>query len=174
MNIKKQLLAEHTKANCEKMASYIGNDSKKLDELVQLMLEGDYRTAQRASHTLQFCTDLYPSLILPYTAFFITLLKNNPINAIKRCITRAWGKIDFPEEFQGEVVLIAFDFLQDPKEAIAVRAYCITILYNLTKKYPELENEIRLVLLDIIDYETAPAILVRTKKTLKKLNLLQN
>ncbi len=173
MNIKKQLLTEHTKANCEKIASYIGNDSKKFDELVQLMLEGDSRTTQRASHTLQFCTDLYPSLILPYTASFITLLKNNPINAIKRCITRAWEKIDLPEEFQGEIVQIAFDFLQNPKEAIAVRTYCITILYNLTKKYPELETEIRLVLLDIFDYETAPAILGRTRKTLQKLNSLQ-
>ncbi|APD07114.1 hypothetical protein UJ101_01598 [Flavobacteriaceae bacterium UJ101] len=169
MNIKKQLLAEHSKANCEKIASYIGKDAKKFDELVQLMIYEEHRIAQRASHTLQFCTDLHPSLVYPYTQSFIDILKQNPIDAVKRCITRSWEKITLPEEFQGEILQIAFDFVQNPQEAIAVRAYCITILFNITQTFSELQTELSLVLQDIIDYENSPALLGRSKKVLKKL-----
>ncbi|MFV0531336.1 MAG: hypothetical protein ACK5MD_07840 [Flavobacteriales bacterium] len=169
MNIKKQLLTEHSKNNCKKIADYVGKSPERFDILMQLMLNEDYRISQRASHTLQFCTDLYPFLVLPYTESFIALLKENPIDGIKRCITRAWEKIDLPEEFQGEIVQMAFDFVQNPKEAIAVRAYGVHILYNLTKKYPELATELNLVLLDIIEYENSPALLNCSKKVLRKL-----
>ncbi len=169
MNIKKELLREHSKAHCIKIASYIGHDVKRFDELVQLMLQDEYRLAQRASHTLQFCTDSHPAFILPYTARFITLLNEDPIDAVKRCITRAWEKVTFPEAFQGEVAQIAFDFLQNPRESIAVRAYCIIILFNLTQSFPELETELRLVLEDVVAHETSPALLNRSRKVLKRL-----
>lgn len=170
MNIKKQLLVAHSKANCEKIASYIDNDPQKFDELVQLMLGEDTCVSQRASHTLQFCADLYPECILPYTQSFIAILKENPIDAVKRCITRSWEKIKLPELFQGEIVQIAFDFLQNPQETIAVRAYCITILFNITQTFPELQTELSLVLQNIMNNETSPALLNRSKKVLKKIN----
>lgn len=171
MNIKNELLREHSKANCIKIASYIGNNAKRFDTLVDLMLNEEYRIAQRASHTLQFCADLHPELVLPYTSKFVVVLKDKPIDAVKRCITRAWEKIFIPADFQGLVTQIAFDFLQNPQESIAVRAYCITILFNFTQSFPELQTELRLVLEDIILNETSPALLNRSKKILSQLTI---
>ena len=172
MNIKKQLLLEHTKINCQNIAFFIHDDTKKFDELVKLMLTRDNILAQRASHSLQFCIDKFPELITPYTEHFITVLQKNPIDAIKRAITRSWERIELEKEYHGIIIQLGFDYLQSPKEAIAPRAYFITIVHNLVLQYPELESEFGLVLLDLIENEKSPALTGRAKKVLKQLKNL--
>jgi hypothetical protein len=52
-------------------------------------------------------------------------------------------------------------------EATAIKAFSITVLQRLARLYPEIINEIKLVIEERWDYET-PAFKVRARKLLKE------
>ncbi len=61
-----------------------------------------------------------------------------------------------------------FTFLSDPKEPIAVKVFSMSVLANITKKQPELRDELRIVIEDQLPYST-PAFKSRGGKILKEL-----
>jgi len=63
---------------------------------------------------------------------------------------------------------ICFGFIVDVKEEIAVKAFSLTILENLSKQYPEIKHELKVIIEERWDYETA-AFHSRAKKILKNL-----
>ena len=62
---------------------------------------------------------------------------------------------------------ICFNYINSPTEAVAIKAFSITVLQNLAKKYPEIVNELKLVIEERWDYETV-AFKTRAKKLLKE------
>ncbi|MFT3705018.1 MAG: hypothetical protein QM802_21810 [Agriterribacter sp.] len=110
----------------------------------------------------------HPHLIRKHLRKIIVQLKKPGIhNAVKRNTVRLLQDIPIPETLQGEVMDICFTFIADPKEAVAVKAFSITILDNLSKQYPEIIPEMKLLLEDQMPHETA-AFKSRAKKFLKK------
>jgi hypothetical protein len=57
--------------------------------------------------------------------------------------------------------------VESPTEAVAIKAFSLTILGNLAKKYPEIIPEIKLLIQDQMPDQTA-AFKVRAKKLLKE------
>ena len=62
---------------------------------------------------------------------------------------------------------VCFRYFSSPTEAIAIKAFSITVLQKLAKLYPEIINEIKLIIEERWDYET-PAFKSRAKKLLKE------
>jgi hypothetical protein len=62
---------------------------------------------------------------------------------------------------------ICFRYFSSPTEAVAIKAFSITVLQKLAKLYPEIINEVKLIIEERWDYET-PAVKVRAKKLLKE------
>ncbi|MFT3705019.1 MAG: hypothetical protein QM802_21815 [Agriterribacter sp.] len=64
MNIREAILKEHSKAQCNRIVTYVGNNQQRLNELVHLFLTDEYRVVQRAGWPLKlYCAG--PST--PYT-----------------------------------------------------------------------------------------------------------
>jgi hypothetical protein len=59
-----------------------------------------------------------------------------------------------------------FDYIIDPKEKVAVKAFSLSILDDLSKQYPEIRQELKTIIEDRWDSETA-ACRSRAKKILK-------
>lgn len=168
MNLREAILKEHSKAQCDAIVTYIGNDQKKFDELVFLFLNDEYRVVQRAGWPLSYSVISHPQLIRKHLKKIIHHLKKPGIhNAVKRNTIRLLQGVDIPESLQGEVMDICFGYIADPKEAVAVKAFSITVLGNLSKQYPEIIPEIKLLLEDQMPHETA-AFKVRARKFLNK------
>ena len=166
MNLKTQLLKEHSKANCLLIAHYVGNSKKRFSGLINLYLEGQYRLTQLAAWPISCCVERHPNLIQPHLNTLLNFLNRPGIHtAVKRNTVRLLQFIDVPKKFQGRVVEICFNFLKDKKEAVAVKAFSLTVLHNLSKKEPELLNELRMVMEDQLPYATA-AIRARARKVL--------
>ena len=53
MNLRKEILKEHSKKQCEKNVAWIGNDKKRFNELFYLFLNGEYRITQRSAWPLR-------------------------------------------------------------------------------------------------------------------------
>ncbi|MEQ6118433.1 hypothetical protein [Reichenbachiella sp. MALMAid0571] len=172
MNIQEQLLVEHSKANALYIAKYIGNDQGKFTELVDLFLGDDYRITQRAGHALSTAFDAYPELIEPHIDKIITNLQNDVNDAVKRNTLRVLQNKTIPEAQEGFLATKCFDYLLSSKEPVAIKVFAMTVLANLCVKYPDLKNELKTIVEDLMQSGT-PGIISRGTSVLKKLDSLR-
>jgi hypothetical protein len=168
MNIKTALLKEHSKKQTDAIVKWIGNDQERFDELFDLFLNDEYRVVQRAGWPMSYCVEKYPELIKKHFARLLKNLNKKGIHdAVKRNTVRLLQYTPIPEKFHGEVMDICFRYISSPTEPVAVKAFSITVLQNLAKQYPEIINEIKLVIEERWDYETI-AFKTRAKNLLKE------
>src|SRR5919112_903210 len=101
MNLREELLKEHSKVQCNKIVQWVGNSEKRFEELFHLFLTDIYRLPQH---------------------------------------------VDIPEKFRGEIMDICFGYLTSPKEALAIKVFSMTVLGNLSKIYPEIIPELKVLI----------------------------
>lgn len=171
MDIKKELLKEHSKAQAVKISNYIGDAPEKFDELITLFLADEYRVTQRAAWVVSHCADQYPELIEPHLEKLILNLKNKVHVAVKRNTVRVLQDVEIPEELLGETADICFTLMQSGEETIAVKVFAMTVLGNICVKFPELKNELIPLIEDQMPYGSA-GFKSRGKKILKNLSKL--
>ena len=168
MNIKTALLKEHSKKQCNLIVKWVGNDQEKFDELFNLFLHDEYRVVQRAGWPISYCVEKHPNLIKKHFTTLLRNLKKKGIHdAVKRNSIRLLQHVDIPERFHGQVMDICFQYISSPTEAVAIKAFSITVLQNLARRYPDILNELKLVIEERWDYETV-AFKTRAKKLLKE------
>jgi hypothetical protein len=169
MKLREQILKEHSKANCDIILKWVGDSQQRFDELFDLFLNDESRVVQRAGWPLSYAVSVHPKLIQKH---FAKLLKNlqkpNLHNAVRRNTVRLLQDVTIPPKYQGQVMDLCFGYIADPTEFVAVKAFALTVLENLSKQYPEIKPELKTVIEDRWDYET-PAFRSRAKKILKKL-----
>ena len=169
MNLREAILAEHSKAQTNKIINWVGDSQKRFDELFSLFLNDEYRVVQRAGWPLSYIAIAYPKLIVKH---FSELLKNlhksRLHSAVKRNTVRMLQEITIPQRFHGDVMNLCFDYISSPDEAVAVKAFSLTILQNLSKQYFDIKQELKTIIENRWDFETA-AFHSRVRKILKKL-----
>jgi hypothetical protein len=169
MDLRQTILADHSKATCNKIVKWIGNSQSRFDELFYLFLNDEYRVVQRAAWPLSFTVIAHPQLIKKHFAKLIKNLQQPKLHdSIKRNTIRLLQGITIPERFHGEIMNICFDYIVSPDEAVAIKAFSLTVLQNLSKQYPEIRQELKTIIEDRWDYESA-AFKSRAKKILKEL-----
>jgi hypothetical protein len=172
MDLRAEILKADFKERVVYVADVIGNNPERFEILIELFMSSDARTCQRASWVLGHCTDNYPDMIIPYLPVLVKNLFNTPEDAVKRNTLRAMQEIEIPEELWGETIEIAFQFLMG-NEAIAIKVFAMTVLYNLCLKIPEIREELRVVIEDQLPYGSA-GFQNRGSKLLVKLDKLKN
>jgi len=173
MNLQEELLREHSGPQAKKIAGYIGNDPKLFAALVDLMLETEYRISQRAAWVVSHSIQQHPDLLFPHIGAILKNLENGgPMHvAVKRNSIRILQLIDIPEKWMGRAANICFQYLTDAKESIAVHAFSMTVLYHITLKNPELKNELKMVIEELLPHGSA-GVKNRGKRILKSLEKL--
>ena len=170
MNLEKEILKEHSKAQRDRIVAYVGHDATRLSNLVSLFLKGPYRITQRASWPLGNIGEHQPKLLAPHLRKIINnLTKHELPDAVKRNTVRLLLFTGIPKGLEGRVADLCFSFLQNPKESIAVHVFSMMVLVDIVKKQPELKNEFRIIIEDRLPY-AGPAFRSRARKTLRELN----
>ena len=156
MNLQEEILKEHSKEQCNKIVHWVGKSQHRFDELFQLFLNGGYRVTQRASWPVSYCIEAHPAFIKNNFAKLLNNLHQpNLHNAIKRNTIRLLQYVDIPEKFQGQVMDICFGYVESPSEAVAIKAFSLTVLGNLSKLYPEILPEIKLLIDEQLPHQTS-------------------
>jgi hypothetical protein len=165
-----QLLSEeHSKKQCDRIVKYIGKDEERFAELMQLFFKGEYRITQRAAWPLSYCVRQYPELIGHYFTPLLDNLSKKKIHvAVTRNTMRLLQDITIPKRHHGRVMGICFDFIQSPETPIAVKAFSLTVLEHLSREYPDILAELKLIIEEQWDQAT-PAFRSRAKKILKNM-----
>jgi hypothetical protein len=93
------------------------------------------------------------------TKYYEKLLKNldkpHIHDAVKRNTMRLLQYAEIPEKYQGEVMNRCFNYILSPSEKAAIKAFSLTVLENLSTKYPEIKQELKAIIEDRWDIETA-------------------
>src|SRR5882672_1233429 len=98
MNILQELLREHSKAMCNRIVRYVGNNPARFKELVDLFLKGPYRITQRAGWPLSYCA---PHLIKPHLKRLVKNLETPGLSdSVKRNTLRFLQFIPIPTSLQ--------------------------------------------------------------------------
>ncbi len=169
MDLKEALLKEHSKKQALLIASYIGDNPGRFDDLMKLFFSKEYRVAQRAAWVMSHCTDHYPGLMRPHLKRLVKNLQDPTLHvAIKRNTVRFLSNYELPKDLMGLVADYCFKFLADPKEAVAVRVHAMLVLYNFCKKEPGLSNELKILIEENMLHGTA-AFKARGRKILQGL-----
>jgi hypothetical protein len=156
MNLKEALIAEHSKKQCNKIVNWIGKDKNRFDELMHLFFKGEYRITQRAAWPMSYCAMKHPHWVGSYYKALLDKLETEESHdAVKRNIVRVLQNLIIPEKFQGRLMSICFDFIQSNDTAAAIKAFSLTILGNLSQQYPEIIPELKLIVQERWEIETA-------------------
>lgn len=172
MNIRDQLLIENSKKNWQTVANYIGNDKKKVKELMNLYFSDEYRIVQRASQVISDLSDVHPDLFKPYLGKMIQHLSIDSIDAVRRNTMRLFQTLDPPEEFEGELFEKGMDLLKSAEAPKAVKAFAMTSMRRVCEKYPELAIELILQIELLLSEKISPGLSNRAQKELVKLKQL--
>lgn len=141
------------------------------NELLVLSLDNNSILSNRAMWVLNHCADLDFERVKPFHVKLINHLKNkNLYSGVIRSILRMFRKHPVPKKLESFMLDACFGYIKNPAEAIAVRIYAMTIIFNISKPYPELLNELLIVLNHLNLTEESAAIRSRAKNTVKEIN----
>lgn len=171
MDIRAEILKEHSKQQTVRLRDYIGDSQELFDELMHVFFTGEYRETQRAAWIVSHCVEMHPDLIQPHLEKMIhNLEKPNLHDAIKRNTLRILQlQKSIPEDLQGYALDYAFDYLSSQKENIAIKVFSMQTIFNICKTMPdmpELLEELKVLIEDQMPYGSA-GFKSRGKKILK-------
>ncbi len=156
MNIREEILKEHSKTQAMKIAAYACTSKKNFKELMHCFLTGEYRLSQRAAWSVSWAAREKPVMIQPYIKDLVAQLPRKDVhNSVIRNSVRILEAIDIPEGYHGEVMNACFQFIENPATPVAIKAFSLTTLQNLCKQYPEILPELKLIIQERWDTETA-------------------
>lgn len=101
MDIKAELLKEHSRQNAMRIAEYVSQDPAGFKLLMDLFFANEYRVTQRASQVVSICSDFHPEFIRPYLKRLILNLRKNVHVAVKRNTVRILQDVDLPDSLLG-------------------------------------------------------------------------
>jgi len=172
MDLKREILREHSKAMAHRIADYVGKNRNRFQLLTDIYFAGPYRITQRAAYPLGVCAERHPELIVPHLAKFISSLKQDGIhNAVKRNTLRMLQFIEIPRRYHATLISYCFAYLQNKQEPTAVKVFAMTVLSKIIRDQPDLQKELRIILEDNLPYASA-GFLSRARKILRGVNSL--
>ncbi|MEL7163351.1 MAG: hypothetical protein AAFN92_21520 [Bacteroidota bacterium] len=172
MNLREQLLREHSRPNADLILAYVLKDKRRTAKLMDLFLDDEYRVGQRAAMVVGDLGRLEPTWLRPYHARMIAAADAGKHDAIKRNVMRYFSELpleELSEENAGNLLDVAFRLFESPTEAVAIRVFSMQIVANFTEEYPELKDELRAVIELTIAEGTTPGFRSRGTKILRKL-----
>lgn len=133
MNIKEELLREHSKANALKIARYAITSPGHFQQLMSCFTGQDKRLSQRAAWSVCWAAIEDPSIILPHVKQLVDQLERTDVHpAVTRNALRVLQTIDVPEPFHGALMAHCFRFVETHSSPVAVKVFALQNLLNLS------------------------------------------
>lgn len=146
----------HNKGLKDQMVKWVGDEQGKFDALFGFLFSGEYRLVQRAAWPISYIVAKHPELIQKHFNQ-VNLALNQPdlSDPAKRNLLRCLQHIKIPKKYGGKIANVCFNYINDPDEKPAIKAFSITVLENISKPFPPLRDELKLILENRFEYESA-------------------
>ncbi len=148
--------------------------NNELLELTDLAMSEDLLLSSRAMWVLSHCSDqAYDSVKKYHDKLIKNLSRKGLHNGVIRNTLRLFQEYPVPKKQESFLLDKCYGYLNDPSEAIAVRSFAIRIVFNISKPYPELLDELDTILNHLNIYDEPPGIKSRVKNTIKDIHKLR-
>lgn len=144
MNLRTELLREHSARQTQRLADYACAHPTALAELLQLFWYGPERERQLAADVLGWVGARRPKWLVPHLPGLLAAAQPGPGQhpAVRRAVARVLQFVPVPEEWQALAFDTCLSLLRAPREPVAIRAYALTAAARLAGPYPELAAEV--------------------------------
>lgn len=143
--------------------------------LFTLSMDQDPLVSNRAMWILWHCGIIDYNTVKPFLNKLILHLDNKDLpSGVVRSTLSLFQEEPVPEKYHSFMLDKCFGYISNSAEAIAVRAFAMTVAFNISKNYPELLQELEATLQHLPISEESAAIRARTKNTLKLIQKFRN
>lgn len=140
-------------------------------ELLRYAFDTNQVVANRAMWVVNHCAAIDAKRIKPFYSKLINHLKNKHIhNGVIRSILGIFQTQSVPKKHEIFMLDKCYEYIKNPSEAIAVRAFAMTVAFNISKSYNDLLKELSIVLIHLNITEESAGIKSRVKHTLNAIN----
>jgi hypothetical protein len=161
--LKEDLSERNEKGWCQ----YIIDNNIPLLPLAELILL-EKKAAMHFSWLVGELCDKAPDKVFPAVSYFFSVKDKVQFQNYDRSIAKMLWLAGVPEEIEGEAIDTLFKWLMDPNVIVSTKAYALSAIAKLTTKYPELKNELLLVIEDQMEKSSA-AFKARARMVMKSI-----
>lgn len=166
----KLLSIDSLRKTADLTAEAVGENPIFFDEVMQIALSDNIPQNWRAVRVIDLVSSKYYDLFIPYVneiAQKFTSFRNvGQKRGLSKILIKYTNKLS--ENNTVNLIETCFKYLMSGKEAIAVKIYCMQILYEMSKLNKDIIGELEAVILYKLDDET-PAFKARARMILKKI-----
>jgi hypothetical protein len=167
LHIQDILLGEISKRNAQELARMASENKAILDELWSYALTDNDPLNWRSAWVIKNIREQNPHLIAPFIDKMIMALPGLKKTGVKREFLSMIREVPLPEDEEKLGVLLerCFLWLSNAGESIAVKIYCMTILFEIYKVIPEIKTEL-ISTIEVAMQEGSAGIVNRGSKTI--------
>lgn len=122
--------------------------------LIELVIHPGKPFKMGPSWVLSYAGVAQPEVFYERLPDILASLDAHTHSSVYRCIARIFMRTDIPVSSAGLAIQCIVQWLLDPAQSAAVKAFCIHASARLIKNYPELAPEIRGIVEDLLPYAT--------------------
>lgn len=168
MKLKEALLKEHSLIQAEQISVWATASKSNLKQLMQAFFSKEKLVAQRASWSAGKAYELKPDWFEAYLPQLIDCLDEPIHGSVRRNSLRILQTMEIPESYSGKLIDTLFSLLLDSKTESAIKAFGMSVAFNIIQHYPELKSELKIIIEDQLPFAT-PSFKARSKKIINKL-----
>jgi hypothetical protein len=155
MTVRETLYQTLSKEETSEIASKIVRDEKMLSELMDCFFDANLRLMHKAANLLLECIGHDALVLQPYMQKLLDNLDGTAPEPVARNTFRLFQFIEVPEEFSGRLLDKAFLYFDDESQGIAVKVFAMTVIFNASLIWPELQNELAAMIEEKLPYGSA-------------------
>jgi hypothetical protein len=149
-NLSQSLIKDQSAENRQFWASYLIENQIDLREMVDLVLS-ERKLALRFIWLVGDLCEINPEYVVNTVPLFYELKDKVKFPNFDRSLAKLFLHCGIPENLEGEIIEELFSWIMDSKVSVATKTNSMLALKKVLVKYPELENEFRLVIEDQLD-----------------------
>lgn len=152
MTLSELILSEYNRVHADLVADYVIQNPGLLPEMLELVFKLEEPLSRRAAWSLRIVSQKKVGIVEPMVPRIINQIREVNDIPVLKLVLAVLVETEIPEEYHGEVLQFTSEVLIDSNSSIACLIYSMDIFYKLSLKEPDLLNELRLMLEQIIPY----------------------
>ncbi len=167
--IKSLIEEQHSRAQKDIIVALVLSDKAYFNALMKCFFFGEYRICQRAAYPLLDLVKAKPEWFKStFQKILDKLNQDNNHPSILRNSVRILVELDIPKKYEMEFLDKSLMYIMDNDLPVAIRAFAITLAGQIAGPYPELLEEVKMVVQEQMEYPQKAAFRFRATKLLKK------
>ena len=168
IEISKSLEADRSKANVNRMVLEMAKHGYDFGDYLNIVERSELPVKWYLTWNLGHYLQEYSHLGLVKQRLFWEFSKQVEHEGMLRDIWRSWSFLVVHEELEGDVFDKAVRIIPSQMYPVAVRVHAMKTAHNIAKNYPEIAEELMMILEDL-DHDESSGIRARAKNILKDL-----